>query len=59
MPIFEKLSFFIFVFLGLDSSWQVCYMYLYDDGYGVMGINAQAVESNLSSDPGYYGSDPV
>ena len=47
------------MFLGLDSSWQVCYMYLYDDGYGVMGINAQAVESNLSSDPGYYGSDPV
>ena len=42
-----------------DGMTENCYMYLYDDGYGVMGINAQAVESNLSSDPGYYGSDPV
>ena len=42
-----------------DGMTENCYMYLYDDGYGVVGINAQAVESNLSSDPGYYGSDPV
>lgn len=27
------------------------YMYLVDDGYGVMGINAQAVEGDISSDP--------
>lgn len=42
-----------------DGMSENYYMYLIDDGYGVMGINAQAVEGDIPSDPTGPNGEPL
>lgn len=42
-----------------DGMSENYYMYLVDDGYGVMGINAQAVEGDIPSDPTGSNGEPL